>query len=1697
MSEKETPAILAPYRQNNIIETFKTDLSQFYGNGLPRAIFSKIKQVFQKSGSTNLSSNAAELGLLLVNGHPGLPDNNDYYSLPSELTYLSERYKRIVALLGDDGWLNPELYALLVFFFGEEKAAYALRAWTNIPRQMYQKGYTRRSFRAPNTPEIYLLNQINFLIRLIPQSYTVKYLSSEGYKPTFYNLSIIEQVQLGHYAGDSNAALFHLWSAAIDQGNAALLKTMEDIIFNRDEKGKVTRSLIKGLLNSNSEPAWVLVEKLLLAAQRQEGLRQTILEALDETSIGALKYMIRVILNQQLTRFSSVVRAVDVWAGLDWESERETTVKKFLEKASLYLEDPALIPDAVRSDNNADVYMALWAQGVYDVEKTKPYLEQLMSLPQPQKRSLALLFCNQTQHFKLTMPFYYLALDEKDLEPLAYAVIFIYNAVITGKNNELYNELYPLLFDKLVALYNRIETKEKIFDGHIFSWSKVHFEKKTILRTLLHLVLDQHDRLELVFSYFDEMDAATKHELSRRVLPDQSAYNYTIPAKPTAALTVFQRQYALAILKDRSEYAIGYNALYFTKLTANDLVGFPELFKRKAAGFRSNLISLLLKQDDAVKLPVIKTILLEGDPEQRVAGLDMLLQLNKTNKLPGKCRDWITEFRNRKSISPKEEILLTQLEGKKENKVVSEENGYGLYDPKNLSRVIAPTIDPDCLYENLTKKIPYGFTMKPEAIKATLATLDALYQQHKDYEYEVQTWNNATEKVLLGNGIRTIAYNLQSASPQENFMNYPLHEVWDSWFRQSGLQAQDLFAISLYGQYDWGRKSDAFTGLVPKQEDYMPPVKDPNTWYGKYLYTICRALLFVHPYAEANAFSLGACNRLFASLGKDVLQSKDESYYYSRHRGWQEVDAYMLFLKTIDWETLTPEQVKQYWDLYHWRQYAGLEEYQQESIPPLWVFCLAYQHKNISKDDLVRGMLTADNIRQLTGKNNLRREADYHKRFPFLEPLLQPVTEQILDVELKRGDSPTALTHLAGSLQSVLGIKRLAELLAGLGRTTLNKGYVYYMNGDNSKQEVFSALIKRCQPLPTDDQASFDATIRAIKVSEKRLIEIAIYAPQWQPFISEHLNWKGMDSAIWWMHAHTKTESYQAQSAEAESEIAKYSTLDVEEFKDGAVDKDWFHMAYAAIGKNRWPILYDAAKYISDGNGHRRARIYADVLLGILPVPEVLDKLTTKRDQDYLRVYGLAPLHKKDPAKDILERYAYIQAFKKESRQFGAQKQTSEAAAIRVALENLARNAGYPDPIRFTWAMETKQVQSIFTKETQVLYDDILIGLVIDEDGQADVVAFKDQKALKAIPAKYKKDSKVEELQQFKKTLREQYRRSSKGLEDAMVRGDVFQVSEISDLNTHPVIAKHLEKLVFVTDGENGALRHGFFADGSLVTPDGEVLPLSANDGLRIAHCTDLFTTGAWAAYQAYAFDRKLQQPFKQVFRELYLPTADELAEKSVSRRYAGHQVQPKQTVALLKTRGWKVNYEEGLQKVYHKEGFAVRLYALADWFSPAEVENPTLETIQFENLKDGKLVAFESIHPRIFSEVMRDIDLVVSVAHAGAVDAEASHSSIEMRSVLLRETLRLFKIANVTIGGSHAHIKGTLGEYNIHLGSAVVHKQASGYLSIIPVHAQQRGRLFLPFADDDPKSAELISKVLLLAKDGEIQDPSILRQLG
>ena len=136
-------------------------------------------------------------------------------------------------------------------------------------------------------------------------------------------------------------------------------------------------------------------------------------------------------------------------------------------------------------------------------------------------------------------------------------------------------------------------------------------------------------------------------------------------------------------------------------------------------------------------------------------------------------------------------------------------------------------------------------------------------------------------------------------------------------------------------------------------------------------------------------------------------------------------------------------------------------------------------------------------------------------------------------------------------------------------------------------------------------------------------------------------------------------------------------------------------------------------------------------------------------------------------------------------------------------------------------------------------------------------------------------------------------------------------------------------------------------------------------------------------------------------------------------------------------------------------------------------------------------------IPPVIFSEVMRDVDLAVSVAHAGGVDPETSHSTMEMRASILSFVLPMFRIGNVRIEGNHALVDGKLAEYSIHLGSGVVHQLGGAMIPVLPVHSQHKGKIFLPFVDDDPKTAEIISKVILFAEDHKLKDPSILEQIS
>jgi len=440
---------------------------------------------------------------------------------------------------------------------------------------------------------------------------------------------------------------------------------------------------------------------------------------------------------------------------------------------------------------------------------------------------------------------------------------------------------------------------------------------------------------------------------------------------------------------------------------------------------------------------------------------------------------------------------------------------------------------------------------------------------------------------------------------------------------------------------------------------------------------------------------------------------------------------------------------------------------------------------------------------------------------------------------------------------------------------------------------------------------------------------------------------------------------------------------------------------------------------------------------------------------------------------------------------------------VQIALQNMAINAGYQDVTRLILRMESLVAQGMadYFKPHEV--GEVSVWLEMEDGGKCALLVEKNGKQLKSVPAKLKKDEYIVAITEAKKQMAEQARRTRAMLEDAMESQETYTYAEIQGMLENPVIHDLVAALVFrVMDG-GGVSDHtqeeqavfGFVtAKGMDIIGSHHIEP-SGDTLLTVAHPFQMYTQGMWHTIQKYVFDNQIIQPFKQVFRELYVKTEEELNMEH-SLRYAGNQIQPRKTVACLRTRHWVADIEEGLQKVYYKENIVARIYALADWFSPADIESPTLEWVVFTDRKTGKDLKIREIPDIIFSEVMRDVDLAVSVAHAGGVDPETSHSTVEMRKAIAEFTMPLFKLTNVTFTKNHAVIQGARANYTVHLGSGVVHQEAGPMINVLPVHSQRHGRIFLPFVDDDPKTSEVLTKILFFAEDKKIKDPFILEQI-
>ncbi|WP_144549773.1 DUF4132 domain-containing protein [Bacillus sp. X1(2014)] len=1531
----------------------------------------------------------------------------------------------------------------------------------------YSEGFDRRPFRTKN-----LKFHHNGLID------SFLYLADLG----FEEFSIIEYLTTQDNLSIYNPVIGDVIAYEIDQKNQQVIQALREIIFGENNGELLNYEIIKGIFKSHNVEEYKMLGDLLLAARLQEGLRQSIVENMDEGTLEATKYMLNIILDNDLIRYSSVIRALDVWTGLDLHVSNTRVAKQSLEYVAASLSDPQLRVQGLQSENLNTLYISLWATAAHEEDDVKAEIRFLMENGATYQKVMAQYFLTQSQNWKLRFELSYPYLHETNLELQYYLLAnYVYEYMVNwsydSENREgtLSVHHVPVLenkhersrhFELFKNMFLQMPKREVSIESKAIKGQTITFSTNDIARKLMFLTAYDLDKewLNQIIEWKDKLSTEIREDLLSFFIKD-----YVEPA---------QREFLFASLADKSvnNREIALRHIKKIGLLPDEIKKVEAILKLKTGALRQGAIQILLGLSRDELAESIERLLTSRAELQRVGALEILTEINDQ----GERERLVTLYKNKivqMKTTSKEQILIEKLFLQEDYNLG---NGFGLYAPNHLVNLEL---------EHTKLDLNNLFHLSTDNSKQFLQGLDALIHEHRQVEYEVEWFDGSKDTLHIGEELRCPYHE----GEQQKFESFPLTEVWQEYFNGHDVSTSALIQTAYYLQ------SHRIYTYCHNMLDVWDVMDYPRVegWRKTFL----EQVLPIEHIDEMNHF-IDALNY------RDQVETLINAYFISQNSNqYFEIISSVLndLVHSIPVERLKSEYklldfLTEPWlewaeqfisddedfDVYfklHYQLYimTNFESF----LPSIEDLAKAFDRKLIDEQVLYRELVgrketSRDYLSELTNP-----KGHVLKNYPNMKSIKDRVVQRILDIELKRGDLQTDVTTVAMGIERHEGIESFYQILAGLDKESFVRGYIYGYGNELSKKEVFSHLLKTSYPKEVESDEQFQQFLKGKKISEKRLVEAAMYAPQWLNLVSKYLNWDGLRSAAWYFHAHIN-ETF---SEEKETIVAHYSPISPQEFQDGAFDIGWFKDSYQQLGEERFQILYQCAKYISAGANHRRSQLFADAALGKLDLEDTEKVVQEKRTKDQVLSYSLIPVKNEQ---DVLNRYVFLQKFLQESKKFGAQRRASEAKTVTIALDNLARNAGFKDVIRLKWAMEAKKMEEITPYLEPKTLDDLTIQLMIDANGRADIQVLKANKVLKSLPAKYKKHEYVAVLKEYKADLREQYKRAKEELERSMERGNSFVLDEITTMMRNPVLAPLMTSLVLKVE------KHlGYFEEGALIG-FGQVNKylIQDTDEIFIAHPVHLFESGVWSDFQRDLFARKVKQPFKQVFRELYLPNQGELAAGMGTGRYAGYQIQPQKTVALLKNRLWTTSYEVGLQKVYFKENIIVQLNALADWFSPSDVEHPTLETVEFFDRLSYQPLEIKNIPKLIFSETMRDIDLVVSIAHVGGVDPEASLTTIEMRRVIVAESARLMKLENVRIEGNFALIEGSLGEYSVHLGSANVYKQATGAIYIVPVHSQQRGRVFLPFMDEDPKTAEIVSKVLMLAEDKKIKDPFILEQL-
>jgi hypothetical protein len=373
--------------------------------------------------------------------------------------------------------------------------------------------------------------------------------------------------------------------------------------------------------------------------------------------------------------------------------------------------------------------------------------------------------------------------------------------------------------------------------------------------------------------------------------------------------------------------------------------------------------------------------------------------------------------------------------------------------------------------------------------------------------------------------------------------------------------------------------------------------------------------------------------------------------------------------------------------------------------------------------------------------------------------------------------------------------------------------------------------------------------------------------------------------------------------------------------------------------------------------------------------------------------------------------------------------------------------------------------------------------------GKVELAGMGRRGLLTTLPPDLRHSAAYQEARDAQRAAQRQYRLFQQTLERYLLDARPLSGGEFRFLLTNPIFAHLAERLVWQTaDGET-LLWAGPERWETVAGEPYALLHAPAALTLTLAHPSALAHTRQLLAWQAIAADRRLQQPFKQLFREIY--TADGEGGEQCTR-FAGRRIDPRRAYPLLRAAGFAPG--AGVARRAWPGGITAHLCWAAgtvshDLFGPQRLAEVGTGDIWFTQA--GATLPLAAVPPIIFSETLRAADLLTTRAAVGDADL-TSRETIALRVALLREVARSVPLTNLAVReeGRYALVLGAHATYRVNLANGAVLLEPEGRQVVLPPHVPR----WQPTERSDT-TAKILGIVLTLAHDAEIDDLTFLAQ--